>query len=309
MKAEQLIRILVTITLVEMMAAIGMGVRLQEVGRIARDLRLLLRAAIANYASVPLVTVGLLLWFAPPPLISAGFLIVAVCPGAAYGPPFTVMARGNVAAAVGLMVILAGSSAICTPLLLRALLPMMAKGQILRVDVTRMVVMLLLTQLLPLSAGLALRQSLPALANRLKRPADALSATLNLSVLGLIVIARFEMLTATHLRAFIGMLALVVASMAVGWLFGRPGIENRKAMTFSTSVRNVAVALEIATTNFPGTAAVTAVLVYGLFQTIVLAAVAFASGRLGATVGSRERSSACKASENRSCRDNAMKVS
>ena len=232
MKAEQLIRILVTITLVEMMAAIGMGVRLQEVGQIARDLRLLLRAAIANYASVPLVTVGLLPWFAPPPLISAGFLIVAVCPGAAYGPPFTAMARGNVAAAVGLMVILAGSSAICTPLLLRALLPMMAKGRILRVDVTRMVVMLLLTQLLPLSAGLALRQSLPALANRLKRPADALSATLNLSVLGLIVIARFEMLAATHLRAF-SRWGPVVASMAVGG-FGRPGIENRKAMTFST---------------------------------------------------------------------------
>jgi bile acid:Na+ symporter, BASS family len=291
MTAEQLIRILVTITLIEMMAAIGMGVRLEDVGRIGRDMRLLLGAAIANYACVPMVTVGLLLWFDTPPLISAGFLVVAVCPGAAYGPPFTAMARGNVAAAVGLMVILAGSSAICTPLLLRALLPLMAKGQILRVDVFRMLVMLLLTQLLPLFAGLALRQSLPVLANRLKRPADSLSAALNLCVLALIVVVRFEMLAATHLRAFIGMLALVVASMAAGWLLGQPGIENRKAMTFSTSVRNVAVALAITTTNFPGTAAVTAVLVYGLFQTILLAAVAFASGRLGPAV----RSSASEA--------------
>lgn len=281
MKAEQLIRILVTITLVEMTATIGVGVRLEEVSRIGRDLRLLLRAAIANYACVPLVTLGLLLWFDPPPLISAGFLIVAVCPGAAYGPPFTAMAKGNIAAAVGLMVILAGSSTICTPLLLRALLPLTAKNQFQRVDIFRMVTMLLFTQLLPLFAGLALRQSYPALASTLKRPGDRLSAVLNLCSLGLIIIARFEILAATPFRAFIGMSTLVIASIAAGWLLGQPGIENRKAMTFSTSVRNVAVALEIATTNFPGTAAVTAVLVYGLFQTIFLAGMASVSGRFG----------------------------
>jgi BASS family bile acid:Na+ symporter len=286
MTADLLIRILVTITLIEMMAAIGLGVRLQDVVRIGRDVRLLLRAAIANYACVPLVTVGLLLWFDAPPLVSVGFLIVAVCPGAAYGPPFTAMARGNVAAAIGLMVILAGSSAICTPLLLRALLPLMRKSQTLRVNLFRMVLMLLLTQLLPLFAGLTVCQSFPALAGRLKHPADLLSATLNLSVLGLIVVTRFEMLAATHLRAFIGMSVLVAASMTAGWLLGQPGIENRKAMTLSVSVRNVAVALEIATTNFPGTAAVTAVLVYGLFQTVLMAIVAFAAGRTGAVVSS-----------------------
>ena len=49
-----------------MMVVIGLGLSLEEVGRIGRDVRLLLRAAIANYACVPLVTVGLLLWFDPP---------------------------------------------------------------------------------------------------------------------------------------------------------------------------------------------------------------------------------------------------
>ena len=286
MRAEQLIRILVTTTLIEMMVATGMGVKLEDVGQIGRNLPLLLRAALANYVCVPLVTVGLLVWFNPPVLVSAGFLVVAVRPGAAYGPPFTAMAKGNVAAAVGLMVILAGSSAFCTPLLLHALLPLMAANQGPQVDLLGMVVMLLLTQLLPLFGGLAMRHSLPALALRLKRPADMLSAALNLCVLGLIVVVRFQMLAATQLRAFIGMSALVTASIAAGWLLGQTGIENRKAMIFSTSVRNVAVALEIATTNFPGTPAVTAVLVYGLFQTVLLAAVALVWGSLAAAASS-----------------------
>ena len=282
MTTNGLIRISVTITLIEMMAAIGMGVKLQDIGQIVRQPGLLMRAAIANYACVPMLTVGLLLWFVPPAMISVGFLIVAVCPGAAYGPPFTAMAKGNVAVAVGLMVILAGSSVFCVPLLLRFLLPLMAKSQNLRVDALKLVVTLLVSQLLPLFAGLCLHQWRPAMANKLKHPADRMSGALNLWTLGLIVVAYFRTLAAIRARAFIGMLSLVAASMGAGWLLGEMGSENRKAMGFSTSVRNVAVSLVVATASFPGTPAVTAALVYGLLQTVALAAISMAWGSLGA---------------------------
>ena len=282
MTAEQLIRILVTITLIEMMAAIGLGVKLEEVGRTARNSALLMRAAIANYVCVPLATLGLLLWFSPQPMVSAGFLIVAVCPGAAYGPPFTAIARGNVPTAVGLMVLLAGSSTILAPFLLQFLLPLMTASRALRVNVLEMVVTLLLSQFLPLFVGLSVRKWSPSLSGKFKRPAGTVSTILNLCTLGFIVVARFGMLAAIHFQAFMGMLALVAATMAAGWLLGASGSENRIAMTFTTSVRNVAVALEIATSSFPATPAVTAVLVYGLFQTLLMAAVAFACGRLGA---------------------------
>jgi BASS family bile acid:Na+ symporter len=291
MTTNGLIRISVTITLIEMMAAIGMGVRLDDLGHIVRQPALLMRAVIANYVCVPILTVGLLLWFGPRAIISAGFLIVAVCPGAAYGPPFTAMAKGDVAVAVGLMVILAGSSVVCSPLLLRFLLPLMAKGHTLRVDAFKLVVTLLVSQLLPLFAGLCLRQWRPAIADKLKRPADRLSAALNLCALGLIVVAQFQTLAAIRARAFIGMLSLVATSMAAGWLLGEAGTENRKAMGFSTSVRNVAVSLVVATASFPDTSAVTAALVYGLLQTVALAVIAIAWGRLGeAAVPERQRS-------------------
>jgi BASS family bile acid:Na+ symporter len=283
MGTDRLINILVTVTLIEMMAAIGMGVRIADVTQAARKPALLARAAIANYACVPVVTVSLLLWFGPPPMIAAGFLIIAVCPGAAYGPPFTAIAKGNVAAAVGLMVILAGSSAICAPLLLRSLLLLMANGQTLRVDALKMVVTLFISQLLPLSWGICLRECRPALADKFKRPADRVSVILNLCVLGFIVVAHFQTLVAIPARAFIGMLALVLASIVAGWLLGETGSENRKTMGFSTSVRNVAVGLVIATASFPGTPAVTAALAYGLFQTIFLALVALAWGQLTGT--------------------------
>src|SRR5262249_31279849 len=137
MTIHQLINVLVTITLIEMMAGIGLGVSLDELTAVARNWKLIARAALANYACVPAVTVGLLLLFGPHPLVATGFLILAVCPGAPYGPPLTAVAKGNVAVAVGLMVVLAGSSAILAPILLYCLLPVVAGDEPLKVDATR----------------------------------------------------------------------------------------------------------------------------------------------------------------------------
>jgi BASS family bile acid:Na+ symporter len=61
------------------------------------------------------------------------------------------------------------------------------------------------------------------------------------------------------------MLALLAASWAAGWCLGGPGSEARRTMTLTTSLRNVGVGLVIASSAFPGTPAVTAVLAYGLF--------------------------------------------
>jgi bile acid:Na+ symporter, BASS family len=279
MSIEKLINILVTITVIEMMVAIGLGVTFAEVVKVARNLRLVAKAAVANYVCVPAAAVGLLLLFHAHPMVAAGFLIAAVCPGAPYGPPFTAMAKGNVAVSVGLMVILAGASAILAPLLLRVLLPFMAGNEPLKIDAVKMVITLVVSQLLPLCVGMALRQWRPNLAASLQRPARLLSMLLNLSMFGIILLVQFQMLMEVRLRGLVGMFALVLASLVAGWLLGEPGTGNRKAMALTTSVRNVAVSLVIATGSFPGTPAVTAALIYAVFQTIVLALLALVWGR------------------------------
>ena len=280
MTVNNLINILASVTLLEMMITIGLGVTFSDVVQVARDRGVVTRAALANYVCVPIAVVGLLLLFHARPMVAAGFLIAAVCPGAPYGPPLTAIARGNVAVAVGLMVVLAGSSAIIAPLLLRLLLPLMAENEPLKVDAGKIITTLLTTQLLPLCAGLFVRQRRPALAERLARPGKLLSILLNLLTVGVILVAQFQMLAAIRARGYVGMLALVAATVAAGWLVGGPGRDNRKNMAVTTSVRNMGVSLVIVTGSFPGTPAVTAATAYALFQTIVMAMVALVWGRL-----------------------------
>jgi BASS family bile acid:Na+ symporter len=264
---DQAINVLVTITLIVMMAAIGLGVTFGDLWSVIKNWRLVGRAAIANYVLIPAATVGLLMVFQPADsMVAVGFLILAVCPGAPFGPPCTKIARGNVAAAVGMMVMLAASSALVAPLLLELLLSWLSNDGTLHVDAVKMLVTLLITQLSPLCAGLSVRHWWPRLAERVQRPANLVSSILGLATVALILIVQFQMLADIRLRAWIGMSALLISSWALGWLIGGPGNENRKAMALTASLRNVGVGLVIAAGNFAGTAAVTATLAYGVFE-------------------------------------------
>lgn len=268
MSLDRLINILVTIALIEMMVLIGLRVKFADIVSTSRNWTLVARAAVANYLLVPSLTVVLLLLFGVNAMVTAGFLVLAVCPGAPYGPPFAGIARADVPEAVGLMVILAASSAILSPLLLRVLLPWAAGGEAPKIDSFGIVGVLLITQLLPLMVGLVTRHWRPQLAERLIGPFALASKILNLSVVGLILATQFHMLSEIRVRGFVGMLMLLAGSLIIGWLAGTPSRDNRKTMALTTSLRNVGLGLVIVTGNFAGTQAVSATLAYGIVEVL-----------------------------------------
>src|SRR5829696_5048093 len=175
MSPDQVISILVSVTLIEMMLATGLGVRFADVMGAAKDGRQLLGAGLANFVAVPAAAVTLILLVDADPLVATGILILAVCPGAPYGPPLTALARGTTATSVGLMVILAGSSVVLAPLLIFLLLPLTTGGADLHIDPLGMLAIIMVTQLLPLCCGLAISYWRPDLAARWLTPAVAIS--------------------------------------------------------------------------------------------------------------------------------------
>jgi BASS family bile acid:Na+ symporter len=288
MTLDKFINILVTVTLFEMMVAIGLSVTVADLLGVARNLRLIIRAVVANYVVVPAVTVALLFLFEVHTVLAAGFLILAVCPGAPFGPPFVAIAKGNVAVAVGLMAILAGSSAILAPVLLHYLLMLVEGDPPLDIDAVKIVITLLTTQLAPLAIGVALRHWRPHLADRLLKPATLLSKVLNLLAVGFILVAQFQLLLEIPLRGFAGMLLLLMASGAAGWLLAGRDLAIRKSMTLTASLRNVGVGLVIVTGSFAGTPAVTSTVVYGLFEVLVSLLLAIVWGRSKLTPSTTE---------------------
>ena len=264
MNAPDLLAMLNATALVTMMLSMGLRVGGEELLASARPARRLVLGLIANYVLVPAVTVGLLHVFRADPMVSVGFLILASCPGAPVGPPITAIARGDVPWAVGMMLILAGLSALLTPALLSVLLPWVAPATDLHMNYPGIVRILLITQLLPLALGLGFHHAAPRWTRLVDKPIGLLANALLLALVGAIVATQYGMLAAIRPRGWLGMGLLLTASLGLGWSCGGPDLASRKALATTTATRNVAVGLVIVASDLAGTPAVTAVVAYGL---------------------------------------------
>jgi len=277
-----LISLLNVLALVTIMLSMGLQVNIQAVLDSVRPARLVLVGMLVNYVVVPAVTLGLLYVFQADPMVSVGFFVLAVCPGAPVGPPITAIAKGNVPWAVALMVILAGLSAFLSPALLGVWLDRVAPDGDWHVDYRAIVRTLLITQMLPLTLGLGIRQWAPKLTEWIAKPVSRLANLLLLALVGLIVAIQHQTLAAIRLKGWAGMSLLFLASLGIGWLFGGRDLPTRKAMALTTTTRNAAVGLVIVTSNFADTPAVTAVVAYALVSTVGALGIALVFGKLAA---------------------------
>jgi BASS family bile acid:Na+ symporter len=250
--------------LVTIMLSMGMQVRFEAVVASTNPPHRVALGLIANFVLVPAATVGLLYLFQTEAMVSAGFLILAVCPGAPVAPPATTIARGNVAWAIGIMVILAGLSAVLSPALLGLLLARVAPESEIHIDFLEIVKTLLVAQLLPLAVGLAVHHGAPAFTQKIVKPVGLVANVLLVVLVGLILATQYQTLADIRLRGWTGMAMLFVASLVIGWLCAGRDLAIRKALALTTACRNAAVGLAIATGNFAETPAVTAVVAYAL---------------------------------------------
>jgi BASS family bile acid:Na+ symporter len=271
---ELLVRLLTLAALVLVMVSTGLGIDLEDVVRPLRRWRPVLAGIAANFVLVPLAARLLLDLFGADPMAALGLLILAACPGAPVGPAFAALARGDVPAAVGQMVLLASLSALLAPVVLWLSVPPLPDGSELRIDVLGVIGTLFLSQLLPLAVGLALRRARSGPARRWAGPLGRTANVLLLVVVLLLLVREHESLAAVRLRGWCGMLLLAAASLAIGWACGGPDRAARRTFALTACARNAGVALVVATAQFAGTVVPVAVTAYGLLS--ILAALAAA---------------------------------
>ena len=268
-----MLSILVSLTLVEMMFAMGLRLTFTGLKEVAQGNRwLLIRALFANFIIIPLMTLLIILIFHVPPMIGIGMMILGVSPAAPYVLPFTILARGALDISIYLMIILAGISAIIVPLLLHLLLPFITPGDLLlTIDPLKMIGTLFLIQLLPLCLGLALKQWRPKLASAMLVPSARISKVLNFLMIAAIAIFQFRILRGMSQYELFIMILLVFIGIITGLLLGWPTRQERVSLSILTAMRNMSLGMGIAVYSFPDTPVISTVLAYSFVAgTIVL---------------------------------------
>lgn len=256
---------LVTVFVLVTMLSVGLDLRVDDVLASVGQRRLLARSALVNLVGVPALTV-VALGLAPVSTEHAvGLVVLAVSPGAPFGPKLAELSDSDVAFASGLMVVLAVASVVTIPASLALLVPANASVDVLAIARTVVAV-----QLLPLLAGCGLRALSGSVAARVRPPMRRLSTIL---LLALVVL-----LTAVHAGAIgrlvgtgvIAVSAVVVAgSMLAGYAAGGPERPRRETLATTTTARNAAIALLVATTSFPAPDVLAAVVAFSLVSVTV----------------------------------------
>ena len=235
-------RALVYAFLILVMVAIGSQVNLREMVSDVRKYRLMGRALLANLVLAPLLGIALVYLFRLKGEIAAGFLILALAPGAPFAANFTTKAKGAVNFAASLLFVLVIAAVIFTPLVADLVLPAQARVSL---PYGRAIGAIVSFLIIPFAVGLALSHKAERVARALVKPATLLAFIAFVSFMVLSLSTGKQARSAVGGHTVLAMLAFVLAAMLMGWLLGGPERGNRQVLAVGTSMRNVAVALPL----------------------------------------------------------------
>lgn len=228
------------------MFSMGLKLSVSQLVDALRNRQLLGKSLALNLVAVPAVAYLLIRTVSIGPAYATGFLLLAVSPGAPFGPKFAELSESDIAFASGLMAILCLLSVVTIPLSLVVLAP----GDIV-VDPVAIGWMVLRIQIVPLLAGLGLSYVCASVANRLYPSIQRLSDYTFVGLIVLLVVVYIDEMSSLVGTGALGISAVaVVISLALGYAFGGPAKERREVLATTTTARNAAIALFIATTGF-----------------------------------------------------------
>src|SRR5271165_3899336 len=250
---------------VSSMLAMGADLTVSQISAPLRNARLVVLALLANFVLMPLAALALakVLWLDEP--FGVGLLLLGCAAGAPFLPKLAELANGNLAFAVGAMVLLMVVTVVYLPIVLPLLLPGVT------VDPWKIARSLVLLMLLPLATGLALKARYEDLARRVKPVLDWISNISLILLVLLITAANIDkVLQVFGTRGILAGILFIALGFGTGWLLGGPDADTRRVMALATSQRNIAAALVVASQSFSDPKVVVMVIVVAIVGLIIL---------------------------------------
>jgi len=255
---------------VSSMLAVGVSLTIRQIVAPLRNGKLVFLALLANFVLMPLGALGIARLLRLDEPLGIALLLLGAAAGAPFLPKLAGIAKGNLAFAVGLMVLLMVLTVAYMPLVL----PLLLKG--VSVDPMKIARSLVLLMLLPLGAGLAVNARFGSIAERMRAPLNRISTlSLGLLIVLLLVTNIQNVISLFGTRGILASILFLLAGAGIGWLLGGPGLGTKGVLSLATAQRNIAAALVVGGKDFDAKVLVMIVVVavVGLLILIPLARV------------------------------------
>lgn len=262
---QKAIPIVVLVFVVSSMLAMGLGLTVGEIIAPLRNVRRVIMSLLANFVLVPLLALGLAALLQLDQPLGIGLLLLGAAAGAPFLPKLAQLAKGNLAFAVGLMVLLMVVTVAYLPLVLPVFLPGVS------VNPAKIARSLFILMLVPLAGALFWKSRFAASAGRVKPILDRISNWSLILLVSLLVIVNFNnVLSIFGTRGILAGLLFIAISFGIGWLLGGPETDGRKVLALGTAQRNIAAALVVGGQSFTDPKVVVMVVVVAIVGLLIL---------------------------------------
>ena len=227
------------------MLSLGLSLTVAQIVQPLKNARLVILALVANFVLVPVLAYGITAVIPVSEGQRIGLLLLGMAAGSPFLAKLAQAAKGNMAFAVGLMVLLMVVSIFFLPIVL----PLVLTG--VEVDPWAIAQSLIVTMLIPLAIGLFIKARYPDTGAHLQPTFAQASNTSLMLMMGILLMLNVRnILSVVGTGAILAGILFIAVSFVVGYLLGGPGRDTKSVLGLGTGQRNIAAALVVANQNF-----------------------------------------------------------
>lgn len=236
-----------------LMFNLGLTLRPSDFVLIARRPRAMLVGMTGQLILLPLITWALLSCFTLSPLLIIGVMLIACCPGGSSSNVFSMLAKGDVALSVSLTAVSSVLTLFTLPLIMQWTTSAVGHSIGMHLPVGNLLVQNLLTMLLPILTGIAVRQWWPRRAQSMERVLSKISFPALMLLAGIFFIQNWQ--TIYHNFAMLGLciMSMLLASVSAAGVLSRLArlsSRERRTIVIEVGMQNAAQAIAIASSPF-----------------------------------------------------------
>jgi BASS family bile acid:Na+ symporter len=247
-------------TVFTIMFDLGLAIVPREFRWVAAHPGLLARAIFAVLIAVPAVAWVVCRALDLPRVAEIGIMLMSIAPGAPVALRRSIGAGGHRSFAPALQIAVVTLGVVTMPLFIAFFDEYYAATA--TIDARHLARQVLVAQLLPLAAGMAVTRFLPRASAWLEPRLAKVGGIMLLALIALALIDIWKPVVTAGLRVTVAIALVTALAAAVGHLLGGPEPATRTATAISTAARNPGLALLVATLNNAQPGVIATVLAY-----------------------------------------------
>jgi BASS family bile acid:Na+ symporter len=271
------------------MVAMGLSLTVNDLLEVVRKPKAILTGLSAQLLLLPAISIGFGILLDSPPVIAAGAIILAACPGGITSNAYVFASRADIALSIGLTSVASVITVFSVPFFtLLALNLHMDRGEIPALPAAEMMWTLAKLTIVPVALGMTFRRFKPAAAIAMIEPLRIITLVALIVIVVIGTVTAWDTIVENLWTAGILMTAINVTAMTCGYALGhitKLPFPQKASITFEVGVQNLSMALFVSFTFLKSPELAVATLVYALIMKITaMSFVAYTRNRLGKTV-------------------------